>query len=536
MAILIDVLESEDPHGHVHACESLYKVNEIGDGEAIRRAFEETENDSLRLMAAAALARWGNPSALESIREQVESGDENVARISAWILGRIGDSSDIPRLKKRLEGLEDKLAIAFFEHSLARLVDREGREALTENLSDSDPAIRTYAAVFAGESGMVSTKDRLIELLEDENLDTRIRAAQALLVLSSSEPIEDSDNFSVEVYPATEKNPRYSEGSIIQLRDGRLLYATTEFFESNSDFAKARIVARESTDGGRTWSESRVLQENVGDKNVMSVTLRRLKNPVWGCPPIGLFYLVKNSMTDLQVFLRISEDEGQTLGDPIQVSVGPGYHVMNNDRVTLLSTGRLLAPVATTEDVAKVNHFVSHCFYSDDAGQTWKASSNQVDYAQRGAMEPEVIELENGRVLMIFRTQLGHIGASYSEDGGETWSEGESFGVVAPESPATLRRIPSTGNLLLIWNDNYTEGAGHSGKRNPLTAAISRDEGKTWTHKRNMENDPNETYSYTSLDFANGRALLSYYVADEESGWISSRFRSVPIGWFYEGE
>ncbi|MCA9448524.1 MAG: exo-alpha-sialidase, partial [Candidatus Omnitrophica bacterium] len=116
------------------------------------------------------------------------------------------------------------------------------------------------------------------------------------------------------------------------------------------------------------------------------------------------------------------------------------------------------------------------------------------------------------------------------------WSEGKSFGVVAPESPATLRRIPSTGNLLLIWNDNYTEGAGHSGKRNPLTAAISRDEGKTWTHKRNMENDPNETYSYTSLDFANGRALLSYYVADEESGWISSRFRSVPIGWFYEGE
>ncbi|MCA9433368.1 MAG: HEAT repeat domain-containing protein, partial [Candidatus Omnitrophica bacterium] len=37
VAVLIDVLNSEDPYGHVHACESLYKVNEIGDGEAIRR-------------------------------------------------------------------------------------------------------------------------------------------------------------------------------------------------------------------------------------------------------------------------------------------------------------------------------------------------------------------------------------------------------------------------------------------------------------------------------------------------------------------
>ena len=45
-----------------------------------------------------------------------------------------------------------------------------------------------------------------------------------------------------------------------------------------------------------------------------------------------------------------------------------------------------------------------------------------------------------------------------------------------------------------------------------------------------------ETYAYTSLIFLKDRALLSYYVADEKTGRISSRFRSLPVNWFYQGE
>ncbi len=105
-------------------------------------------------------------------------------------------------------------------------------------------------------------------------------------------------------------------------------------------------------------------------------------------------------------------------------------------------------------------------------------------------MEPEVVELSDGSLLMHFRTQLGHIAASESADGGETWTEARSWGVRAPEAPATLRRIPSTGDLLLIWNDTYRDGEGHGGKRTPLTAAVSTDEGQTWSHRRDLETDP----------------------------------------------
>ena len=76
----------------------------------------------------------------------------------------------------------------------------------------------------------------------------------------------------------------------------------------------------------------------------------------------------------------------------------------------------------------------------------------------------------------------------------------------------------------------------NGGKRTPLTAAVSSDEGKTWHHRRNLEADTDHTYAYTSLTFAQGRAVLSYYVRDEKSGRISSRFRSLPIAWFYDTE
>ncbi|MFV1996131.1 MAG: sialidase family protein, partial [Verrucomicrobiales bacterium] len=310
----------------------------------------------------------------------------------------------------------------------------------------------------------------------------------------------------------------------------------TEFSGQGTDHSEAQIIGRRSRDGGRSWGKARVLQKNTGGKNVMSVTLRRLGAPGRHEGPIGLFFLQKNSMSDLGTKLRISLDEAESFGGVLPVSTTPGYDVMNNDRVTRLSSGRLLAPVASTADVKKNNHFVSFCNISDDGGLSWRKGAGEVDYEKRGAMEPEVIELEDGRVAMILRTQLGHIAASYSQDEGETWTEAQSWGVRAPEAPATLRRIPSTGDLLLVWNDTRTPGENHSGKRNPLTAAVSSDEGKTWRQARNLEKDPGQTYSYVSLVFARGRAVMSYYVRDEETRRISSRFRSLPIGWFYESD
>ena len=532
-SVMLDILAGDDPHGHVHACESLYKVNEIGNGVSLREAMEDKENLRKQLMAAAALGRWGNPAAMKLIRRELVNDDEEITRISAWILGRIGVPDDILALRVAAERFPAGLSRAYVDHSLAALGDEAGVNALAANLQGDDVAIQVYAATFAGDARAASVAPLLLPLLAAENVDLRVRAAQTLLVLSQPPNTIGQETIVRQVYPATADNPRYSEGSIIPTRTGTLLYATTEFIGGGSDFARARIVARSSTDGGRNWTGHRVLQKNIGERNVMSATLCRLATPGRHDAPIGMFYLVKNSHSDLNVWLRVSRDDGNSFGEPILVTNQPGYHVMNNDRVAVLSSGRLLVPVASTSDVGKENHFVSRCFISDDQGTHWRMGKESVDYAKRGAMEPEVVELADGRLAMFMRTQLGHLAVSYSGDRGDTWSKAEDAGIRAPEAPATIRRIPSTGDLVLIWNDTFVAGSGHGGKRTPLSLAISQDDGKSWRKVADLETSKTQTFAYTSLCFVQARAVMSYYVRDEETGQISSRFRSLPISWFY---
>ncbi|MBD3674346.1 MAG: HEAT repeat domain-containing protein [Planctomycetaceae bacterium] len=182
--VMLKILAGDDDYGHVHAAESLYKVNIIGDGKAMRRAFEQTENLRLRMMAAAALGRRGDQEAISFLRETLNHKDPETSRTVAWILGRIGDESDIPRIKKLIPKAPDDLTKAYYQHSLAALGDENGLAALKQNLKHEEGSIRTYAATFAADARAVSLKDDLIALLDDPHEDARIRAAQSLLFLS----------------------------------------------------------------------------------------------------------------------------------------------------------------------------------------------------------------------------------------------------------------------------------------------------------------------------------------------------------------
>lgn len=337
-----------------------------------------------------------------------------------------------------------------------------------------------------------------------------------------------SVGFSVLVAPSSKEFPRNSEGSIVELRDGTLLLAWTRFSGGSADHATAEIAAMTSKDGGHRWSKPFVIQENTGKQNVMSVSLLRLKSG-----KIGMYYLEKNGPADLQVHGRYSSDDGKTWTPPVPVTSEPGYHVMNNDRVIQLSNGRIICPIAFHPDITKPHSAVSYCLYSDDEGKTWKKSTPDLTAPKRGAMEPGVVELENGDLLMIIRTQVGRIYVSTSKDKGATWTEAVASSIESPEAPATIKRIPGKRDLLLVWNPKYEEGANHGGLRTPLAAAISKDDGKTWEHVKNIESNPTHTYAYTSVLFVKDRALLTYY--DTPGRWdaLSLRFRSIPIRWFY---
>ncbi len=343
----------------------------------------------------------------------------------------------------------------------------------------------------------------------------------------------DSDEgFRLVVCPASDNNPRNSEGDIVVLRDGTLLLAWSRF-SGRADHAQAVIAAKKSRDDGRTWGDEFVLQENIGEQNVMSVSILRLHSG-----KILFFFLVKNGPDDLHIFMRSSTDEAKTWTEPKQVSTAEGYHVMNNARVIQLSSGRILAPVAFSKNIRKTyNDQVCFCYYSDDEGTTWNKADGTASIENSAAMEPGLVELKNGDVFMIIRTRLDRIYKSVSSDKGETWSQPEPMNLTAPAAPSTISRIPKTEDLLMVWNNNpLGNKAGWRG-RTPLTSAISTDEGKTWKHIKNIEDDPDSSYGYTSVTWLKDRAVMTYYHWEKGSPNFQNTdlvLRSIPVSWFYQ--
>ena len=330
------------------------------------------------------------------------------------------------------------------------------------------------------------------------------------------------------VAPATETNRRNTEGDLVVLKDGTYLLAWSDFYGGARDDSAGRISAVRSTDGGRTWSPRFTLQENVGKQNVMSASFLRLRSG-----DILFFFLLKNSRRDLDCLVRRSTDDGATWSEPALVTTEAGYYVMNNARVVQMSSGRILCPMAFTGEVWTASeNFRTLVYYSDDDGRTWRRGRGLVSCPKRGAMEPGLVELDDGRVLQIIRTQLGQIWHCHSSDGGDTWTEAAPWTMAAPEAPSTLARTPDRGEFLLIYNPTVRLGTGHSGPRTPLVAALSADEGRTWSEPKAIEADLSAHYAYTSLRFHDGRALVTYYVA--RGGLSSLKFKSIPLAWFRE--
>src|SRR5262245_32883898 len=182
---LLTILQKPGSIGHTHAAESLFKVAEVGDGTALRACLAEAPDVKLQLMAAAALARCGHPTALDLVRRSVTDSSMEQRMVAAWILGQLGTSHDIGSLKKGLATETDSLAGAFFVNALACLGDQDAKRTLGGNLRSDLPAVRTYSAEFAGYCRATELRDELTKRLDDDTLDVRIRAAQSLIVLSS---------------------------------------------------------------------------------------------------------------------------------------------------------------------------------------------------------------------------------------------------------------------------------------------------------------------------------------------------------------
>lgn len=356
------------------------------------------------------------------------------------------------------------------------------------------------------------------------------RASDLKITIPGQTPVSK-----IRLLPPGQGNPRNSEGDFIKLANGRILFIYSHFTDNPDDFGQAYLASRFSDDEGKTWSdEDTVVLPNEGKTNIMSVSLLRLADN-----SIGLFYLRKNSDADCRLYMRTSKDEAISWSKPrLCFRDKVGYFVTNNDRVIRLTSGRLVAPAAlhnTPEQNKFENNADILCYYSDNNGRTWKNGKSVRSDGSVILQEPGVVELKDGRLMMFCRSDGGSQYISFSENQGFSWSEFRSSEIVSPLSPASIERIPSTGDLLMIWN-NSIPVSGEAGKRTPLNAAISKDDGIRWENIKILEDDPDGWYCYTAIEFSGNQVLLGYCAGNRRTGngLETTQITTFPVGWLYD--
>lgn len=351
--------------------------------------------------------------------------------------------------------------------------------------------------------------------------------------------VADLENKIVLDLPPGPGNPRNSEGSFFELRDGRLLLIYSRFVgDDSNDHAKARLCARYSSDAGESWSDDSIIVTPGEDEamNVMSVSLLRLGNG-----DIGLFYLLRRSWHDMRMQLRRSSDEGRTWSAPVQCMPAAGYYVVNNDRVIRLASGRLAIPAAWHRKLSDANassaldwRGLASFFLSDDDGRTWRESrgycSLPVAHTKTGLQEPGVVEMPNGVLWGWARTDLGRQYEFFSWDEGESWSPPAPSRFTSPASPLAMKRIPGSNRMLAVWNPapNYeTRPLGPVGHdRTPLVGAIGQGT-EAWGRAVVLEgaDGVDAGYCYTGILFLKDTVLLAYCAGGEGDRGMLNRLR-----------
>jgi len=260
--------------------------------------------------------------------------------------------------------------------------------------------------------------------------------------------------------------------SLCELLDGTLMIAYHR--TSGVDWLGAYSTwVRTSKDGGRTWGEPRLIAERV-----QAPGLLRLRS---GDLLLNGGEMLAERSTTMRLFR--SKDGGRTWVEQRPIwEKSSGIRLQGGCGSLLqLKSGRILCPMFGSSGGNYDPGLKAWCYYSDDDGKTWTGGRGKVELPKRGAMEPSVAELKDGTLVMALRTQLGSLYLARSQDSGETWSQAKSSGLEAPEAPFGMASFPDSGDLLLVYNSSKFEpNHHHSGERTPLTAAVSRDGGKTW--------------------------------------------------------
>jgi sialidase-1 len=291
----------------------------------------------------------------------------------------------------------------------------------------------------------------------------------ALVAVAAAQPLPAVDLF-IAGSPVAINN--YRIPALTATARGTLI-AVAEARSQASDCAYKYLVARRSTDGGKTWSPSTEIYGmnatafTAGNPQIVFDALRNVtvlqfsigSNPS-ACNPTLYSMQLDDGGSDGLAWGNLRNFTA-ALGSFGGATPGPGAAV----QLTKTHPGRLLFAV---HDGAYVRDTV---YYSDDGGLTYTLSATVI----AGMDEPSITELSNGSVLLNMRNANGCYcqALSVSNDGGETWGLPVYY-------DKTLISPICEGSTVNVGGVIYFSNPASQSARANLTVRRSTTDGDTW--------------------------------------------------------
>ncbi|MBW3542786.1 MAG: glycoside hydrolase, partial [Planctomycetes bacterium] len=323
--------------------------------------------------------------------------------------------------------------------------------------------------------------------------------------------------------------------ALLTTKAGTLLAFCEGRTTGRGDHGDIDLVLRRSSDGGQSWGPLELVYEEGDTKKIT------IGNP---CPVVdqgaGTIWL-PFCRDNRDVLVTHSEDDGRTWSPPRDITAdvkrkhwgwyatGPGVGIQLERGE---HRGRLVIPCDHREPLEGRDPTVSHVFFSDDGGKSWRLGGS----TELHTNECQVVELSDGRLLLNMRNYWGRDAGrqdrdkmraiSYSADGGETWSPLEfDATLVEPICQASLITLPVRGSKapLLVFSNPASPS-----RRHRLTVRISEDEGETWPHSRLLHEGPS---AYSCLAALPGGEIGCLYEGGENDAYEKIIFARFHRSW-----
>lgn len=238
--------------------------------------------------------------------------------------------------------------------------------------------------------------------------------------------------------------------------DGRLI-AHGAHWPSDQHYTVWHYFRMESGDSGYTWSSPEPVKFREADDVCLGVPIR-LENGEY-LFPASVFQKRDRILKGPVYKLAYAADEEEALAIPEESGCE------NGDKFA--------------------THLHGCCIFKADKSVRTFSEGGHVNNRPLGLLEPTVVKLKDGRLVMFMRAEWGgFLWRAESHDNGKTWSKAYQTDIPNPTSLPFILRL-ADGRIALLHND-CGGIVGKRANRDKLSLWISDDELNTWSIKAEL--------------------------------------------------